>query len=260
MSIYFVCVGVFVSTTVAIVNQKGGTGKTPTAANLGAALARAGYSTLLCDLDPTGSLSEYWLSEESDELESTVYNVLMEQKRIEPAALQKRLWLLPAHDELAVAEVDLPKESEAQLRLARMLDQFYADYQFRLIDCPPGLGILSISAITAADYLIVPLKCELSAQRALKRIYRIVDSVREADNPQVDVRWILPTLYDVRKSHHRAVLQAVTDLYPGKVYPEPSRETTRYNDAWTEGTDISFIDKGLGQYWDRFAATLLPAA
>jgi chromosome partitioning protein len=260
LSIYFVCVEGVVSTTVAIVNQKGGTGKTPTAANLGAALARAGYSTLLCDLDPTGSLSEYWLSEESDELESTIFNVLMEQQRIEPAALQKRLWLLPAHDELAVAEVDLPKESEAQLRLARMLDRFYGEYAFRLIDCPPGLGILSISAITAADYLIVPLKCELSAQRALKRIYRIVDSVREADNPQVDVRWILPTLYDVRKSHHRAVLQAVTDLYPGKVYQEPSRETTRYNDAWTEATDISFIDKGLGQYWDRFAATLLPAA
>src|SRR5438270_13750871 len=96
--------------TIAIANQKGGVGKTPTTVNLGYALARAGSSVLLVDLDPQGSLSEYFLAEQAEEQEITMYNALLEIKRLEPIAITDRIHLLPAHDELAAAELELPSK------------------------------------------------------------------------------------------------------------------------------------------------------
>src|SRR5579864_3705075 len=123
---------------IAIANQKGGVGKTPTTVNLGYALARAGYKILLVDLDPQGSLSEYFLAEKAEAQENTIYNALMEIKRIEPLIATDRIHLLPAHDELSAAELELPNKPNAQRRLSKVLS-FY-QYDFCLIDCPPNLG------------------------------------------------------------------------------------------------------------------------
>jgi chromosome partitioning protein len=113
---------------VAIANQKGGVGKTPTTANLGFALARAGKNVLLVDLDPQGSLSEYFLTTEAETQEPTIYDALVNIKRISPITISDRLALLPAHDGLAAAEIELPNKANAQKRLAKILSFYEHDF------------------------------------------------------------------------------------------------------------------------------------
>ena len=166
---------------IAIANQKGGVGKTPTTVNIAFALARAGSTILLVDLDPQGSLSEYFLADQADIQEVTVYNALSDLQRIEPLSLTKHIALLPAHDELAGAELELPSKVNGQKRLAKVLSFYQADYDFCLLDCPPSLGILTINALASAHQVVIPVKTEISAERALKRIKNTIKDIQESD-------------------------------------------------------------------------------
>lgn len=241
---------------VAIANQKGGVGKTPTAVNLSFALARAGGKILLADLDPQGSLSEYFLADEADIQEITIYNALSDLKRIEPITIAKQIDLLPAHDELAGAELELPSKVNGQKRLAKVLSFYQQDYDFCVIDCPPSLGILTINALSSAHQVIIPVKTEISAERALKRIKSTIKDIQQSDlNGQLVVWGILPTIYDSRKAHHNEVLKALMYKYNEEVYKEPSRETTKYNDATTARVDVGALDRTLAGFWDRIAVT-----
>ncbi len=243
---------------IAIANQKGGVGKTPTTVNLSFALARAGYHILLVDLDPQGSLSEYFLADQADIQEVTVYNALSDLQRIEPLPITKQIALLPSHDELAGAELELPSKVNGQKRLAKVLSFYQADYDFCLLDCPPSLGILTINALASAHQVVIPVKTEISAERALKRIKNTIKDIQQSDlNGHLTIWGILPTIYDSRKAHHKEVLQALRYKYGEEVYKEPSRETTKYNDATVLKADVSTLDKALGAYWDTLAATFM---
>jgi chromosome partitioning protein len=243
---------------IAIANQKGGVGKTPTTVNLAFALSRAGYRILLVDLDPQGSLSEYFLADQADIQEVTVYNALSDLQRIEPLSLTQQIALLPAHDELAGAELELPSKVHGQKRLAKVLSFYQADYDFCLLDCPPSLGILTINALASAHQVMIPVKTEISAERALKRIKNTIKDIQESDlNGELTVWGILPTIYDSRKAHHNEVLHALRYKYRDEVYKEPSKETTKYNDATVLKADVSALDKALAKYWDTLAATFV---
>jgi chromosome partitioning protein len=244
--------------TIAVANQKGGVGKTPTTVNLSFALARAGYRILLVDLDPQGSLSEYFLADQADIQDITIYNALADLQPIKPISITTRIALLPAHDELAGAELELPSKVNSQKRLAKVLSFYQTDYDFSIIDCSPSLGILTINALSSAHQVIIPVKTEISAERALKRIKNTIKDIQESDlNGQLSVWRILPTIYDSRKAHHREVLQALQYKYGAEVYVEPSRETTKYNDATVLKVDVSALDKGLATYWNTIAATIV---
>jgi chromosome partitioning protein len=248
----------YIMRIIAIANQKGGVGKTPTTVNMAFALARSGYTVLLVDLDPQGSLSEYFLADQADIQEVTVYNALSDLQRIEPLSLTKQIALLPAHDELAGAELELPSKVHGQKRLAKVLSFYQTDYDFCLLDCPPSLGILTINALASAHQVVIPVKTEISAERALKRIKNTIKDIQESDlNGQLTVWGILPTIYDSRKAHHKEVLEALRFKYGSEVYKEPSRETTKYNDATVLKADVSTLDKALGAYWDTLAASLV---
>ena len=135
---------------------------------------------------------------------------------------------------------------------------FQRAYDFCLIDCPPNLGILTINALASAHQVLIPVKTEISAFRALKRIKNTIKDILESDlNGGLTVWGILPTLYNVTKAHHKEVLQALHHTYGAEVYEEESRDTTKYNDAAVLKTDVSALDKALGAYWDRIAATLV---
>ncbi len=241
---------------IAIANQKGGVGKTPTTVNLGFALARRGCKVLLVDLDPQGSLSEYFLQEKADLQEITVYNALISIKPIQPISITETIDLLPAHDELEASTLELPSKSNAERRLLKVLS-FY-QYDYCLIDCQPSLGILTRNALAAAHKVLIPVKTEISAERTLKRILGLIEEVKESDlNEELQIWGILPTLYTNNKAHHQEILRALKDKYQSLVYDEPSKDRTVYNDATTMKLDVSSLDKTLGQYWDRVAATFI---
>jgi chromosome partitioning protein len=117
---------------------------------------------------------------------------------------------------------------------------------------------LTINALASAQQVVIPVKTEISAERALKRIKNTIKDIQESElNGSLTLWGILPTLYNITKAHHKEVLQALRDKYGAEVYEEASRDTTKYNDATVLKTDVSALDKALGAYWDRLAATLV---
>lgn len=240
----------------AISNQKGGTGKTSTSVNLAAALARAGKSILLVDMDPQGSLTEYFTNPEA--LAVTMYNALLDGATLTPLVIGEQIHLLPATIDLAAAEIQLPAKRNQERTLSRFLRQFDDKYDYCILDCPPSLGVLTANALTAAQIVLVPVSTELMAERTVKLILNTIEDIKDIElNPSLKVWRILATMYDQRLAHHKEILQALREKYKDLLYPEPVKATTKYKDAVTSGTDISDFDEKLGAFWDTMAGTLI---
>jgi chromosome partitioning protein len=245
---------------IAIANQKGGAGKTPTAVHLSFALARAGYRVLFIDLDPQASASLHFLGKRYKQLQQTVYNALMTLNPIEPIVVNEKLHLLAAHDELEKAEVELTarKGFYYQPQLARLLAK-YNGYNFFIIDTPGSrVSVFTTLALTAANLVIVPVKTEVAAEDATRDTMSLIEDVRMPGGLNTGLKtWaILPNQYE-NNLHHKEVLEILKEDYPGLVYSEPSRKTTKYNDATGMKVDIKELDPSLGAYWDRIVASLV---
>lgn len=240
---------------IVVASQKGGVGKTPTSVNLGFALARRpGTRVLLVDMDPQASLTEYLVAEETYEQEETVYNAIMDIKAIDPIEIHPTLHLLNAHDQLFEAEYKLLTKSNPDGRLKAVLTQY--DHDYVVIDTPPNLGLLTRNALGAAHQVLIPVRPELIAYRTLKRLRDTLNDVTKSGlNTGLKIWWILPSVVDLRTKHHQEILEGLKMEYKELIYPEPSKATTKYNDAVVEKSDISVLDAELGKYWDRVAAT-----
>ncbi|MEO7020817.1 MAG: ParA family protein [Ktedonobacteraceae bacterium] len=248
----------------AIVQEKGGSGKSPTAMHLGYALSYLGEDTLIVDFDPQATASQHGQGFDYAQTEPTVYNSLVALKPIEPFKLQEHLYLLPAHSELEKAEIELPKPGAFyQVQLQKML-KLYSQFKHIVIDTPGSrISIFTTLALTAANVVIIPTKCEISHYHATIDTLSLIEDVREGLNPNLSVWGILPTQYE-GTAHHREILEMLKqlrdpngNLYP--IYDEPSRKTTKYNDATSMRLDVRSLDETgkLGLYWDRVAASIL---
>lgn len=241
---------------IAIANQKGGVGKTSMTVNLAAALARAEQKTLLVDMDPQSSLTEYFINPAT--LEISIYDALLYGFTVSPLALGEHIALIPATIDLAKAEILLPSKRNQEHTLERFLRPYAEQYTFCLIDCPPSLGVMTANALTAAQLVIVPVSTELMAERTVKLILETVDDIRESElNAALSVWRIVPTMYDQRLAHHREILEALRVKYGNLLYRDPVRATTKYKDAVTSQTDVSDLDPRLGAFWDEMAALLI---
>jgi chromosome partitioning protein len=239
----------------AIANQKGGTGKTTVTINLGAALTRAGKRILLVDLDPQGSLTEYFTNPAA--LQQTIYDALLNSVTVKPLKLGDQIDLLPANIDLAAAEIQLPAKRFQEKTLSRIL-KAHTGYDYALIDCPPSLGVLTTNALTAAQSVIVPVSTELMAERTVKLIMDTIQEIQENDTTGSLHIWrILATLYDQRLAHHREILAALRVKYGQLLYSEPVRSTTKYKDAVVERVDAGHLDKKIAEYWDTMASVLI---
>jgi len=246
---------------IAIVNQKGGAGKTPTAVHLSFALARAGNHVLFIDADPQASASLHFLGLIYRQQRPTLFDALhkpTEPVRIEPLPIQPNLHLLPAHDKLEQAEVSLVSKPGYfwQQQLLRLI-KLYTGYDYIVIDTPGSrISIFTVLALTAADQVIVPMKTEYGQQQATIDSLQLIEDVKNGLNPQLTLWGILPNQYRSHVLHDQEVLQLIKDDYKELVY-EPSRHTTKYNDAMGARADIHELDPALGQYWNSVATSVM---
>ena len=185
--------------TIAVVNQKGGVGKTTTTISLGASLAEMGRRVLLVDFDPQGSLS-IGLGVITDELESSIYNLLMDRNASVDEVLLKTtvpgMDLIPSDIMLSGAEIGLVNEVAREQSLKRILAPLALEYDVILIDCQPSLGLLTVNALTAADLILVPLQCEYFALRGFKLLKEITSKIQERLNPDLAIIGIVATMFE----------------------------------------------------------------
>ncbi len=230
------------ATVLAVVNQKGGVGKTTTTINLGAALAEAGRRVLLVDFDPQGALS-VGLGVATHELEASIYHLLMDRGRSLDEVLLKTniagMDLIPSDIMLSGAEVGLVNEVAREQTLARVLGPTLPEYDVVLIDCQPSLGLLTVNALTAANGVIVPLECEYFALRGVKLLVEIIQKVQERLNPELKIEGILATMYDSRTLHSREVLTRICEAFPEKVFETVIARTVRFPETTVAGEPIT---------------------
>lgn len=230
----------------AVVNQKGGVGKTTTTFNLGVGLHRLGRRVLLVDLDPQASLTVS-TGIPIAHLTTSVYQALLDDQ-IEPSPIIRTTLsgvdILPATIDLAAAEVELVNVTLRELVLRDLLDKLRSRYDHILIDCPPSLGLLTINALAAADRVIIPLQCEYLATRGLALLLKTLEKVQSRLNRDLQVAGILPTMYDGRTTHAREVLGELRANFPGQVFDVVIKDSVRVKESPAAGLSIFDYDNG----------------
>jgi chromosome partitioning protein len=234
---------------IAVLNQKGGVGKTTTAVNLGAALARSGRRVVLVDLDPQGNLSTH-LGQEIARGSASSYAVLTGDCTF-PAAIRPTntpgLHLVPTDIDLSGAELELATAEDRERRLVRALDQWDRDCQDRtgahpaeyvLFDCPPSLGLLSLNALCAAREVFIALQTEFLALQGMTRLLEVVELVRAQLNPALEVSGIVASLYDNRLRLAREVLAELRQYFPETCFRRPIATNVKLAEAPSYGRHI----------------------
>jgi chromosome partitioning protein len=247
----------------AVANQKGGVAKTTTVASLGSALAELGQRVLLVDLDPQACLT-FSLGIDPEDLELSVHHVLT--KGLQPGEVlvttEDAVDLMPATIELARAEADLLTRTGREYVIRSAVEELEDDYDWILLDCPPSLGVLTVAALTAASAVLIPLQCETLSHRGVGQLLDTVHDVRRFTNRDLAVWGVLPTLFDGRTNHARAVLENISESYDLAVVEPPIPKSIRFAEAPAAGRSIlttSRSNKG-AQAYREVAANLLARA
>lgn len=227
---------------IAILNQKGGVGKTTTAINLGAYIARQGRKVLVCDLDPQGN-STSGLGIDKQSLTATIYDVLFDRsapdqviKNVNSAGLD----LLPANSQLAGAEVEMVAMPRREFLLKDKLAGL--EYDYILIDCPPSLGLLTVNGLTAANEVIIPVQAEYYALEGLGQLLAVYQQVRQALNPNLGLLGILITLYDTRTALSEQVRQELQKHFGDRLFQTVIPRSIRLAEAPSFGKTIAEHD------------------
>ena len=225
-------------TVLAIANQKGGVAKTTTVASLGVALAELGHKVLLVDLDPQACLT-FSLGIDPEDLDESVHQVLTkgQDPREVIVTTEDGVDLLPATIELARCEADLLTRTGREYVIRGSLEDL-GEYDWVLLDCPPSLGVLTVAALTAATGVLIPLQCETLSHRGVGQLLDTVYDVRKFTNRDLEVWGVLPTLFDGRTNHSRAVLDNISQTYDLDVVTPPIPKSIRFAEAPAAGRSI----------------------
>jgi chromosome partitioning protein len=249
---------------VAIANQKGGVGKTTTAINLATALAAAGHRVLVVDLDAQGNAST-GLGIERKARGLTSYELILGEAELENAVVATdvpRLFVVPASQDLAGADLEFVARERREFLLSRAIRSRVGDWDEVLIDCPPSLNLLTINALVAADSVLVPLQCEFYALEGLSQLVRTIERVQRALNPRLELQGVVLTMYDQRNNLCDLVAADVRGHFGAKVFDTMIPRNVRIAEAPSHGKPVLIYDQGCAgsQAYIRLAAEVLRRA
>ena len=229
--------------TIAVVNQKGGVGKTTTAVNLTAALTELGLKVLLCDFDPQANATS-GLGVDKRRAKYSVYDVVINDTAPEQAIVHTKFGdVLPSSADLAGAAVELITSEHREHQLRHALEAVKANYDVILIDCPPSLEMLTLNGLAAADSILVPVQCEYYALEGLSDLMTTLRIVKKRINPTLDIFAVVLTMFDGRTNFSTQVAQEVRRHFPGKVLATVVPRNVRLSEAPSHGLPVTAYDK-----------------
>jgi chromosome partitioning protein len=240
------------STTIAVLSQKGGTGKTTAVRTLTDVFRRVGLETLAVDLDPQGNLSDYF--DLPPDAEPTISDVMSGRR---PASEAIHDDVIPANLQLAEAELALTGKMGRELTLRRALRDVAADYDVILVDCPPALGLLTVNALVAADRALITAEAQYFALQGVEQALEVIDLARDNLNPDLDWTGVVLNLADMRTVHSREAYQSLADAYPEKVFESTIRQSIAYAESAERAVSILDYRPDLGADYLALARELL---
>jgi chromosome partitioning protein len=240
------------TTTIAVLSQKGGTGKTTTVRTLADAFRRAGASTLAVDLDPQGNLSDYF--DLPTDVQPTIADVLSGRATAAEAIHDD---LIPANLGLAEAELTLGAKMGRELTLRRALAEIGESYELILIDCPPSLGLLTVNALVAADLALVTAEAQYFALQGVEQAMEVIELARDSLNPELELLGVLLNLADMRTVHSREALVSLKERFGERVFDTPIRSSIAYAESAERARSILDHRPDLGADYLALASEVL---
>lgn len=221
--------------TIAILNHKGGTGKTTSAINIGAGLAKKGKRVLLVDIDPQANLTEGLGIRDA---ETSIYDSIRDSKKLPVIQINESLDLVPSSIDLLGAELEIVSKIGREKIITKLLKPLKSEYDYIILDCPPALGLLTINAIVASDTVLLPLEAEYFAYKGIDRLMGVIEQVQEHLNEKLTIGGVFVTKCNSQRTLTQTIVDSITDFFGDKVFETKIRINVSLSEAQLQGQSV----------------------